>query len=118
MKDDTANVFKSMIQADRYKKASTITLETIYKLLNSVNNSVINGFKQLLNNQTVLNNKLDLIINNMASKNSVGIIRYLTPRQLYFMVKDGYTYEQICAISGLDINQLMEKINSYISTNT
>ena len=57
MKDDTANVFKSMIQADRYKKASTITLETIYKLLNSVNNSVINGFKQLLNNQTVLNNK-------------------------------------------------------------
>ena len=54
----------------------------------------------------------------MASKNSVGIIRYLTPRQLYFMVKDGYTYEQICAISGLDINQLMEKINSYISTNT
>ena len=44
MKDDTADVFKSIIQAGRCKKASTITLEIIYKLLNTVNNSVINGF--------------------------------------------------------------------------
>lgn len=80
---------------------------------------VINGIKQVIKNQSEIYNLLKNIGTLQASQQTIyKHIRFLTPRQLYFMTKDGYTLDEISLISEYDIETITKKIQAYIQDNT
>lgn len=89
---------------------SNNTEQNNFKVLN---NTIVQGFQQIIKNQTT-------IYNLIQSKNHIAVrpIRFLTPRQLYFMTKDGYTIDEISLISGFEYDDITKKINQYVQNNT
>lgn len=94
----------------------------IYSIAQGNNNilcQVINGIKNVINNQQIINSKLDALYSIGQNKQTLyKPIKYLTNRQLYMMIKDGWSIDEISLVSGYDNQQVTDKINQYIQNNT
>lgn len=95
---------------------SNNTEQNNFKVLN---NTIVQGFQQIIKNQNIIYNLLNNFIKSKNNNNiAVRPIRFLTPRQLYFMTKDGYTIDEISLISGFEYDDITKKINQYVQNNT
>lgn len=74
--------------------------------------------QQIIKNQSVLNNKLDYLIQNNPYNFNGLVIDNMTPRQLYKLFKRGWTYQMISSISGYEVELVDKKITTYIEQNT
>ena len=110
------NVVKDIMRGDSYKTQDNMIIKYLNEIICGLK-EILKVSNNLLNNQAVINNKLNYIHNN-AQNITYRPIRFLTPRQLYMMVKDGYTLDEISLISGYDLKLVNEKIDSYIKNNT
>lgn len=119
MISDTAQEFKRIIDKGATVKP-VAPVPVSEQILNKIG-SIINGLKQVLNNQTTLNSKLNEIYGVLVSKgnnNNVIIVDHMTQRQLYLCYKRGYSLDQISLVSGYDSETIMNKINIYMRDNT
>ena len=110
-------IFKEMMGGGNYKSPDSIVIKYLNEIISGLK-SIMNVLNRLLSNQSVINNKLNYLAENNKSAYPCRPIRFLTPRQLYMMVKDGYTLDEISLISGYDLKLVNEKIDSYIKNNT
>lgn len=121
MKDDNSKSFMNILNMNDYKNNNSIA-NKIYSIAQGNNNligQVINGIKNVINNQQIINNKLDALYSIGQNKQTLyKPVKYLTNRQLYMMIKDGWSIDEISLVSGYDNQQVTDKINQYIQNNT
>lgn len=122
MKDDSNSAFMNILNMADGKNSNNSIANRIYSIAQGNNNligQVINGIKNVINNQQVMNSKLDALYSIGQNKQTLyKPIKYLTNRQLYMMIKDGWSIDEISLISGYDNQQVTDKINQYIQNNT
>ena len=122
MISDTPNQFKKIIQQVSPDQGATISVPE--KILNNtikignLANKIISYLENIINNQRILNNKLDSLLNNTTSKNNIVFVDRMSARQLYMCYKRGYTLDQISLVSGYDIDTIQQRIAIYMRDNT
>jgi uncharacterized lipoprotein NlpE involved in copper resistance len=119
MKDDSNRAFMNILNIDDGRSNIANKLYSIAQGNNTLIGQVINGIKNVINNQQIINNKLDALYSIGQNKQTLyKPIKYLTNRQLYMMIKDGWSIDEISLVSGYDNQQVTDKINQYIQNNT
>lgn len=125
MKSDTAEQFKKIIQQGAPANGAPVSIaEKIFNntvQIGKLTNQIIQGIKNIIDNQNIINSKLNEIYNVTSAGKNINnnfIVEHMTPRQLYLLYKRGATLEQICLISGYDRDAVLNKINIYMRDNT
>jgi len=77
----------------------------------------------LVNSFNLVNNKLNVINNNILKKQTVvSNNKYksqisLTPRQIYMCIKSGWTLQELSELSGYGEEDIRKKYNNYVDNN-
>lgn len=122
MKSDTAEQFKKLIQQGAPANGAPVSISEKI-LANTIKignlaNKIISYLENIINNQRILNDKLDALLNNTSNKNNIIYVDKMSARQLYMCYKRGYTLDQISLVSGYDIDTIQQRIAIYMRDNT
>lgn len=122
-------LFNSVKQeAKQVKPSGSDNNTSILKRINIIGNMLKDSSNKLtiiFNGLTTINNKIDIMYNELGfrSKDQTikdfyklgikSVVPDLTPKQLYSMKQLGWTANELAAISGYSIEQVIVKVNSY-----